>query len=174
MEEKEKNTIEKSEKEDKISRFDSIREISREIKSNNRYKDDEDIFVNSNLSLTNMKKDLLLFKDEILKDLKRQQSKMFEKDLDIEKNTISKLEEFNKQIDKYSEKINSLSNMPLNNNYKIEYNFQNMNNYYFNNSNNLSTGRNYINSFNISTDLFDKNDEILFHKYNSNQNNYLI
>ena len=109
--EKEKFTIEKSEKEDKISRFDSIREISREIKSNNRYKDDEDIFVNSNLSLTNMKKDLLLFKDEILKDLKRQQSKMFEKDLDIEKNTISKLEEFNKQIDKYSEKINSLSNM---------------------------------------------------------------
>ena len=36
MEEKEKNTIEKSEKEDKISRFDSIKEISREIKSNNR------------------------------------------------------------------------------------------------------------------------------------------
>ena len=111
MEEKEKNTIEKSEKEDKMSRFDSIKEISREIKSNNRYKDDEDIFVNSNLSLTNMKKDLLHFKDEILKDLKRQQSKMFEKDLDIEKNTILKLEEFNKQIDKYSEKINSLSNM---------------------------------------------------------------
>ena len=109
--EKEKFSIEKSEKEDKITRFDSIREISREIKSNNRYKDDEDIFINSNLSLTNMKKDLLLFKDEILKDLKRQQSKMFEKHLDIEKNTISKLEEFNKQIDKYSEKINSLSNM---------------------------------------------------------------
>ena len=111
MTEKEKDTIEKSEKEDKISRLESIKEISNEIKSNNRYNDDEDIVINSNVSLTNMKKDLLLFKDEILKDLKREQSKKLEKDLDIEKNTVSKLEEFNKKIDKYSEKINSLANM---------------------------------------------------------------
>ena len=90
----------------------------------------------------------------------------------INNNYITSL--FKGRIKKEAPKINSLSNMPLNKNYKIEYNFQNMNNYYFNNSNNLSTGRNYINSFNISTDLFDKNDELLFHKYNSNQNNYLI
>ena len=90
----------------------------------------------------------------------------------INSNYITSL--FKGRIKKEAPKINSLSNMPLNNNYKIEYNFQNTNNYYFNNSNNLSTGRNYINSFNISTDLFDKNDELLFHKYNTNQNNYLI
>ena len=100
MIEKQKGEIEKFEKEDKGNKVESIMEASKEVKSKNKT---SDIVLNSNLNLTNMKKDLIRFKDEILKDLKKQQTKILEKDKDIQKNSLEQLEEFNKKMEKYSE-----------------------------------------------------------------------
>ena len=66
-------------------------------------------------------------------------------------------------------KKRNLSNLPLNNNCKIVYNFKHTYNLYFNN--NLEDGKNYISSFYNINDLFDKNDELLYIKYKKIQNN---
>ena len=97
--------------EDKISNLDSIKEIPKELKSNKKSNNSEDIVVNSNLTYLNIKKDLNIFKEEILRDFKRQQTKILEKEENMEKNTIEQLEEFKKIIERNNERINSLSNM---------------------------------------------------------------
>ena len=107
----EQENVEISEKENKISKPDLIMDASKDKKSINKSNSDEDTVVNSNLNLANIKKDLLRFEDEILRDLKIQQTKILEKDKVVNNNTIEQLEEFRKKIEKYSEKINSLSNM---------------------------------------------------------------
>ena len=103
-------TIEKEEKENKVSKFNSMNNIPREIKSANRPKIDEYMLLNANLNSANIKKDLLIFKDEILKEIKKEQIKIIEKENNNEKYTMEKLEEFSKKIDKHTEKIDSLSN----------------------------------------------------------------
>ena len=112
MNEKENDNeiIEKEEKENKVNKFNSMNNIPREIKSANRPKIDEYMLLNANLNSTNIKKDLLIFKDEILKEIKKEQIKIIEKENNNEKYTMEKLEEFSKKIDKYTEKIDSLSN----------------------------------------------------------------
>ena len=112
MNEKENDneTIEKEEKENKVSKFNSMNNIPREIKSANRPKIDEYMLLNANLNSANIKKDLIIFKDEILKEIKKEQIKIIEKENNNEKYTMEKLEEFSKKIDKYTEKIDSLSN----------------------------------------------------------------
>ena len=86
-------------------------DISKELKVTHKYHGDEDILINSDLNSNNIKKDLIIFKDEILKDLKRQQAKIFEKS-EFNGNYIThKIEEFENKIEKFSEKIMSLSNM---------------------------------------------------------------
>ena len=98
-------------KEEKKIKLEPIIEVTEEIKTSHKYHDDEDILVNSNLNSKNIKKDLLFFKDELLKDLKREQIKIFEKVEDNEKYALEKIEEFNIKIEKYGEKIINLSNM---------------------------------------------------------------
>jgi hypothetical protein len=61
--------------------------------------------MNLNLNSKNLQKDLLFFKDEILKEIKRKQVKIFEKVEDNEKYALEKIEEFNIKIEKYGEKI---------------------------------------------------------------------
>ena len=105
------NVNAKEKKEDKKSELESIMNVSNELKPTHKYHDDEDILTNPKINSTNMKNELLFFKDEILKDLKREQIKIFEKAEDNEKYTMEKIEEFNIKIQKYSEKIINLSNM---------------------------------------------------------------
>ena len=107
----EKDNVDISFIEDKISNLDSIKEIPKELKSNKKSNNSEDIVVNSNLTYLNIKKDLNIFKEEILRDFKRQQTKILEKEENMEKNTIEQLEEFKKIIQRNNERINSLSNM---------------------------------------------------------------
>ena len=90
--------------EDKISNLD-------DIKSNKKENDTKDIVVNSNLNYLNIKKELNIFKEEILRDFKKQQSKTLEKEENLEKSTIEQLEEFKKIIEKNKERIYSLANM---------------------------------------------------------------
>ena len=97
--------------EDKKNILESIIDESNELKPTHKYLDDEDILINSDKNPTNLKKDLLFFKDEILKDLKRKQIKIFEKAEDNERYMMEKIEEFNIKIQKYGEKIINLSKM---------------------------------------------------------------
>ena len=83
-------------------------DVSTELKVPHKSRGDEDILISFNSNT--MKKDLLIFKDELLKDLKRLQTKLYEKAEDNEIYTKEKIEEFNLQIKKYSEKVMSLSN----------------------------------------------------------------
>ena len=99
------------ENEEKKNKLDAIMDISTELKSKHKYHGDEDILITSDQNSNNIKKDLLLFKDELLKDLKRQQAKIFEKTENNENHALEKIEEFNRKMEKYSEKIISLSNM---------------------------------------------------------------
>ena len=99
------------ENEEKKNKLDAIMDISTELKSKHKYHGDEDILITSGQNSNNIKKDLLLFKDELLKDLKRQQAKIFEKTENNENHALEKIEEFNRKMEKYSEKIISLSNM---------------------------------------------------------------
>ena len=99
------------ENEEKKNKLDAIMDISIELKSKHKYHGDEDILITSGQNSNNIKKDLLLFKDELLKDLKRQQAKIFEKTENNENHALEKIEEFNRKMEKYSEKIISLSNM---------------------------------------------------------------
>ena len=93
------------------NKLESIMDISTEIKPTHKYKGDEDILFNSNLNSKNIQKDLLLFKNEILKDLKRHQIKIIEKTEDNERYTTEKIEEFSIKIQKFGEQIMNLSNM---------------------------------------------------------------
>ena len=81
------------EKEEKKNKLDTIMEISNELKSSHKYPEDEDILITSDLNPNNIKKDLLLFKNELLKDLKKQQAKIFEK---TENNVYHKKGKINK------------------------------------------------------------------------------
>ena len=108
MSEKEKG---KEKKEDKKIKLEPIVEVDEEIKTSHKYHDDEDVLMNLNLNSKNLQKDLLFFKDEILKEIKRKQVKIFEKVEDNEKYALEKIEEFNIKIEKYGEKIVNLSNM---------------------------------------------------------------
>ena len=98
----------KKEKNDIHKKFDVIMDVSTELKVPHKSRGDEDILISFNSN--RMKKDLLIFKDELLKDLKRLQTKLYEKAEDNEIYTKEKIEEFNLQIKKYSEKVMSLSN----------------------------------------------------------------
>ena len=98
-------------KTDNKNKLESIMDISTEIKPTHKYKGDEDILFNSNLNSKNIQKDLLLFKNEILKDLKRHQIKIIEKTEDNERYTTEKIEEFSIKIQKFGEQIMNLSNM---------------------------------------------------------------
>ena len=111
MLEKEKNKTKEMITGRRFNRFGTIMDISNELRASVKYHGDEDILINSDITTKNIKKDLLLFKDEILKDIKKQQIKLFEKAEDNEKYTIEKIEEFNIKIQKFSENINNLSNM---------------------------------------------------------------
>ena len=111
MLEKEKNKTKEMITGRRFNRFGTIMDISNELRASVKYHGDEDILMSSDINTKNIKKDLLLFKDEILKDIKRQQIKLFEKAEDNEKYTIEKIEEFNIKIQKFSENINNLSNM---------------------------------------------------------------
>ena len=97
--------------EDKKIKLEPIVEVDEEIKTSHKYHDDEDVLMNLNLNSKNLLKDLLFFKDEILKEIKRKQVKIFEKVEDNEKYALEKIEEFNIKIEKYGEKIVNLSNM---------------------------------------------------------------
>ena len=103
----------KNEKEKK-NKIESIidMDISKELRAtSHKYHGDEDILINSGLNTNNIKRDLLIFKDEILKDLKRQQAKIFEKS-EFNGNYITqRIEEFENRIEKFNERIISLSNM---------------------------------------------------------------
>lgn len=111
MLEKEKNKTKEMNTGRRNNRFGTVMDISNELRASVKYHGDEDILMSSDINTKNIKKDLLLFKDEILKDIKRQQIKLFEKAEDNEKYTIEKIEEFNIKIQKFSENINNLSNM---------------------------------------------------------------
>ena len=107
----EKTENQKEKKADKNYKLESIMDVSKELGESHKYHGDEDILINSNVNSLNIKRDLLLFKDEILKDLKRQNAKIIEKTEDNEKFAMDKIQEFNSKIQKYGEQINSLSNM---------------------------------------------------------------
>ena len=113
MKDSEKNANIKEKTEEKKIKLEPIIDVVDEIKASHKYHGDEDILINSNLNLNlkSMKKDLLFFKDDILKDLKRQQAKLFEKIDDNEKYALEKIEEFNIKIQNYGEQIINLSNM---------------------------------------------------------------
>ena len=111
MIEKEENENNNNKKEEKKNKLDTIMEISNELKSSHKYPEDEDILITSDLNPNNIKKDLLLFKNELLKDLKKQQAKIFEKTENNGNYTLEKIKEFNIKMQKYSEKIINLSNM---------------------------------------------------------------
>ena len=86
----------KKEKNDIHKKFDVIMDVSTELKVPHKSRGDEDILISFNSNT--MKKDLLIFKDELLKDLKRLQTKLYEKAEDNEIYTKEKIEEFNLQI----------------------------------------------------------------------------
>ena len=111
MKDNEKNQNIKEKTEEKKLKLEPIIDVANELKASRKYHDDEDILINSNLNLKSMKKDLLFFKDDILKDLKREQTKLFEKIDDNEKYALEKIEEFNTKIQNYGEQIINLSNM---------------------------------------------------------------
>ena len=115
-----KNSLIKHEKdkeninEEKNNLFKKI--VSIEDSSNKNYSDKKS-FINENEDILfspsprNIKKDILLFKEEILKDMKIFQSKMIEKAKTDEKDVSDKIEKFSIKIDKLNEKIIELSNL---------------------------------------------------------------
>ena len=111
MTEKAEKKINIEEKDEKKNKLESIMDISNELQTSHKYHGDEDILITSGLNSNNIKKDLLLFKNDLLKDLKRQQAKIFEKTENNENYALDKIEEFNLKLEKYGEKIISLSNM---------------------------------------------------------------
>ena len=100
---------ENEQKENIYNKFTPIMDITKEIETNKKNYVDEDILVSSNTK--NIKKDILLFKDEILKDMKIFQTKINEKTKMDQKNISDKIEKFAIQIQKFSEKIIELSNL---------------------------------------------------------------
>lgn len=96
-------------KENIYNKFTPIMDITKEIETNKKNYVDEDILVSS--TTKNIKKDILLFKDEILKDMKLFQSKINEKTKIDQKNITDKIEKFTIQIQKFNEKIIELSNL---------------------------------------------------------------
>ena len=101
-----KNKNDSQENSNKLSKFMNIQ---KEIEPIKKYHGDEDIVFNSNPNY--IKKDILLFKDEVLKDIKIFQSKIYEKAKSEERYMNEKIEKFSHQIQKYSEKIIELSNL---------------------------------------------------------------
>ena len=105
MTEKAEKKINIEEKDEKKNKLESIMDISNELQTSHKYHGDEDILITSGLNSNNIKKDLLLFKNDLLKDLKRQQAKIFEKTENNENYALDKIEEFNLKLEKYGEKI---------------------------------------------------------------------
>ena len=113
MKDNEKKVIIKEKLEEKKLKLEPITEEPSGLKTSREKKsiDDEDISLNPNAIVNNIKKDLLFFKEEILKDLKREQIKLFEKVDDTGKYALEKIEEFNIKIQNYGEQIVHFSNM---------------------------------------------------------------
>ena len=86
-----------------------INDLTKENESNKNFNTDEDIIFSSNPKY--IKKDILLFKNEILKDIKSFQTEIFEKTKTEEKYINDKIEKFTIQIQKFQEKIVELSNL---------------------------------------------------------------
>ena len=95
-------------KKDKHNKLEEIMDVSKELKESVKYHGDEDILMTINSK--SIKKDLLIFKDELLKDLKRLQTKLYEKAEDNEIYTKEKIEGFNSEIKKYSDKFIKFNN----------------------------------------------------------------
>ena len=113
MKDNEKKVSIKEKLEEKKLKLEPITEEPSGLKTSREKKsiDDEDISLNPNAIVNNIKKDLLFFKEEILKDLKREQIKLFEKVDDTGKYALEKIEEFNIKIQNYGEQIVHFSNM---------------------------------------------------------------
>ena len=113
MKDNEKKVSIKEKLEEKKLKLEPITEEPNGLKTSREKKsiDDEDISLNPNAIVNNIKKDLLFFKEEILKDLKREQIKLFEKVDDTGKYALEKIEEFNIKIQNYGEQIVHFSNM---------------------------------------------------------------
>ena len=91
------------------NKFKPIMDLTKEIEPNKKFFADEDILFTSNPKY--IKNDILLFKNEVLKDIKLFQSQIFEKTKTDEKYMTDKIEKFTIQIQKFHEKIIELSNL---------------------------------------------------------------
>ena len=91
--------IESQRRRDEIpKKYGTIRYLSKEIEQAKLFHGDEDIIFNINSNPNNIKKDLLIFKDEILKEIKIFKSKLTEKSKDDEKYMNDKIDKFSIQI----------------------------------------------------------------------------
>jgi archaellum component FlaC len=97
---------------DKIpKKYGTIRYVSKELEQTKLFHGDEDIIFNINSNPNYIKKDLLLFKDEILKEIKIFNSKLTEKSKNNEKYMNDKTDTFSIQIEEFKQKIIELSNL---------------------------------------------------------------
>ena len=93
------------------NRFATLRYYSKEIEQAKIFHGDEDIIFNINANPNNMKRDLLLFKDEILKEIKIFKSNLIEKSLNNEKYMNDNINKFSIQIEEFNRRIIDLSNL---------------------------------------------------------------
>ena len=97
---------------DKIpKKYGTIRYVSKELEQTKLFHGDEDIIFNINSNPNYIKKELLFFKDEILKEIKIFNSKLTEKSKNNEKYINDKIDTFSIQIEEFKQKIIELSNL---------------------------------------------------------------
>ena len=90
----------------------TYQKISKEIVQTKIFHgEDEDIIFNINSNPNNIKKDLLFFKDEILKEIKIFKSKLNEKSKNNEQYMNDKIDKFSIQIGEFNQKIIELSKL---------------------------------------------------------------
>lgn len=112
----EKNELLKNDKENKdkvkknlYEKFDSIMDLTNVVQTKKKFFVDEDSIIN--LNPRNIKKDIIIFKEEILTELNQFKKKIFDKNKKDENYMNDTLEKFGLQIKRFSEKIIELSNL---------------------------------------------------------------
>ena len=106
---KEKEGEKKHERSD--NRYATIRYYSKEIEPSQLFHGDEDIILNVHSNPNFIKKDLLLFKEEMLKEIKIFKSKLLENSFNNEKYINDNIKKFSIQIEEFNQRIIDLSNI---------------------------------------------------------------
>ena len=99
----------KNDSEDNSNTFNNFIDLKKGVEPAKKYYGDDAILFQS--SPNYIKKDILFFKEEILRDLKQFQSKINEKVQTEEKHMKEKIEKFSVRIEKFNEKVIELSNL---------------------------------------------------------------